>query len=191
MVLGRNSGGYSSPIIYSSASKAIVPPTDPGYVAFTATGITPQFWPRDATGAVTTAALDAVLVAAGMPPTGLTAPTNAQLNSYANAKVVSLLSGEKTYPISGVGSIVCAELPAAADLLSINAWGLANPSATQQWTDDAYNVFTLTGAQAVTLSNTALAYGQSVYAVLATAAIQIASGAITTEAQIDALTWPT
>jgi hypothetical protein len=64
--------GYSSPILYSSISGALVPLTDAGYTAWLAAGNAPTPWPRELSGAVTTNALDAVLTAAGVSPTGLT-----------------------------------------------------------------------------------------------------------------------
>jgi hypothetical protein len=66
--------GQSSAIIYSSASHAVVQPTDAGYVSFLANVGPATPWPQDATGAVTVAALDAVLVNASIPqpPTGIT-----------------------------------------------------------------------------------------------------------------------
>jgi hypothetical protein len=75
--------GQSSVIIYSSAAGAVVPPTNAAYEAFLAGGNAATPWPRDATGAVTTAALDAVLTAAfpPQPPTGLTTPTQASLQA--------------------------------------------------------------------------------------------------------------
>ncbi len=194
--------GYQSLIVFGSARNAIVanPDTDPDYQAWIALGNTAWPWPKDETGALTTAALDSILAAYGLPPTSLTAPTAAQLNRYANSKVVALLSAERLYSgpavagvtmPAGVTGITCAEGLAAADLLAINAWGVAAPTATQEWTDDLYEVFTLTGAQAVTFSDATLAYGQSVYATLASAALAIKAGTITTTAQIDALSWPT
>ena len=178
--------------IYSSSSGGVVDPTDSSYNGWRNSG-------RAATPIATSVLLDAELQRIGLPPTGLSTPSPAILKSHANAKVVSLLSAARIYSGSavsgitmpeGVTVILCAEIPSAPDLLAINAWGNANSTSTQRWTDDAYNVFTMTGAQAVTFSNAALAYGQSVYDMLATAVIDIGNGSITTMAQIDALSWP-
>jgi hypothetical protein len=180
--------------VYGSARRGLVaaPTTDVAYLAWSAINGPGSIAPNSA-------ALDAVLATAGLPASGLTPPTALQLNQYANGKVLGLLVAERLYSgasvagvtmPSGVTGITCAEGPAAANLLSINAWGQAAPAATQQWTDDLYAVFTLTGAQAVTFSDAALAYGQSLYAMLATAALAIKAGTITTTAQIDALAWP-
>jgi hypothetical protein len=73
--------GQSTPVIYSSASGALVQSSNAAYVAFLAEGNVATPWPKDATGAVTIDALDAVLVAAGLPPTGLMPPTQAQLQA--------------------------------------------------------------------------------------------------------------
>lgn len=66
--------GQSSVIIYSSAANAVV----------TSTGGAPATaWPSDATGEVTVAALDEVLISAipPQPPTGLIAPSLASLQA--------------------------------------------------------------------------------------------------------------
>ena len=73
--------GYTSPILYGSARGGLVPvpATDAAYQAWLAQGFAPWPWPKDATGTETTAQLDFALAANGLPPTGLTAPTQAQL----------------------------------------------------------------------------------------------------------------
>lgn len=55
-------------LIYSSKSAAVVAsiPSD-----WTNLGRLPTPWPKDATGVPTVAALDAVLTAAGLPPSGI------------------------------------------------------------------------------------------------------------------------
>lgn len=178
--------------IYSSASGTVVPSTDATYVSWVAQGNTATFMP-------TSSSLDARLADFGLPASGLAAPTPGQLNAYANAKVLGLLAAERLYggPAvagvtmpAGVAGITCAAAAAWSSLLTINAWGLANPTATQSWTDDLYEVFTLTGAQAVTFSNVALAYGQAVYGVLASTVTAIKAGTITTTAQVDGEAWP-
>ncbi|MBB4199048.1 hypothetical protein CCR94_16265 [Rhodoblastus sphagnicola] len=74
--------GETSPVIYSSAKGALVAATDANYLAFVAArgGVAPA-WPVDETGAATFAALDAVLIAAGLPATGLAAPTLPQMRA--------------------------------------------------------------------------------------------------------------
>jgi hypothetical protein len=62
--------GRSAPIIYSATQGKVVAATDAAYEAWAATNA-PTPWPKDATGVVTAAALDEVLVAAGLPATGL------------------------------------------------------------------------------------------------------------------------
>jgi hypothetical protein len=178
--------GQSGVIIYSSASGGIVSDIPAG------SGST--IWPKDETGAVTTAALDAVLVAAGLPPTGLTPPTQAQLLSAANAKLTTLMAVARTYALGGSPAVSVksdAMQGTGSDLAGINAWGAANPTATTTWVDDFGVSTMITGAQGVTLAAAVIAYGQSVYDVLGTASSGIAAGTITTVAQINALAWPT
>jgi hypothetical protein len=139
--------------------------------------------------------VDGVLVAPSSPspPT----PTQAQLNAAAFSQVQTLLSNSRVYAVAGVtmpagvSGISCDALASSADVQAINTWGSANPTSTQQWTDNAFNVFTLTGTQAVTFSDEVLAYGQSVYAELATVVTAIASGSITTLARVTSAAWPT
>jgi hypothetical protein len=76
--------GRTSPIVYSSAEAKVIAADDAAYKAWSETPAanvaTP--WPKDETGAVTAAALDEVLTAAGLPVTGLrpiTPPTIEQL----------------------------------------------------------------------------------------------------------------
>jgi hypothetical protein len=57
--------------VFSSASQSIVPTTDPAYIAWLAEGGLPTNWPKDASGAQTTEALDEVLAPYGLS-TGLT-----------------------------------------------------------------------------------------------------------------------
>lgn len=183
-----------TPGIYGSARGGLVtaPTTDAAYLAWRAGGsIAPTTWPQDESGAVTVAALDAVLIAAGLPPTGLASTTKAQLQAAAWAKSQNLLSTSRNYTVVGVvGSISCDALSSSANLQGINIWGLANPTGAQAWTDNAYSVFTLTGTEAVAFANAVLAYGQSVYAELATVVTGINSGSITTLAQIASAGWP-
>ena len=73
--------GYPAGTVYGSARGGLVstPVTDTAYQAWLAEGYKAWPWPSDETGAETTAALDYGLTTNGLPPTGLTAPTQAQL----------------------------------------------------------------------------------------------------------------
>jgi hypothetical protein len=184
--------GQSGPVVYSSAAQVLIADTNSAYVAFKASGGVATPWPCDASGAVTTGALDDVRGAAGLPATGLTPPSAAQLIAYANAKTQSLMAASRTYSVgNGVSVKADATTATGADLISLMTWGNLNPTATQSWVDDFGAVTTLTGAEAVTLAFAVLAYGQSVYTVLGSACSNVKSGSITTTAQIDALAWPT
>jgi len=125
-------------------------------------------------------------------PAPLPAPTKAQLQAAAWAQSQALLMTSRLYAVAGVtGSISCDALSSSANLQGINIWGMSAPTATQAWTDNAYNVFTLTGAEAVAFADAVLAYGQSVYATLAAVVTSINSGSTTTLAQISSAAWPT
>lgn len=69
--------GQSETVIYSSAKGGLVPETDADYCAFIAVGGSPTPWPKDVSGVATPAALDDVLIAAGLPGAGLAAPKGA------------------------------------------------------------------------------------------------------------------
>src|SRR6185437_4335776 len=95
-------------------------------------------------------------------------PTVPQLRAYANAKADALRAVARTYALTG-GLNVLSDATSATgtDLIGLMTWGQANPTATTNWVDDNGGVVTLTGAQCVALAQDVLAYGQSVFAVLA------------------------
>ena len=126
--------GQSAPILFGSARGGIVaaPSTDAAYAAWRALGYVAWPWPNDATGAKTTAALDAVLESYGLPPTGLTQPTLAQLQAALNAAldatadaITIALTPTRTHQVgfSNIAAIVTANGNAApstgADATSI------------------------------------------------------------------------
>jgi hypothetical protein len=121
-------------------------------------------------------------------------PTQAQLLGAASSMLASLMAIARTYALGGspAVSVKCDGMQGTgSDLAGLNAWGAANPTATTTWVDDFGVPTTITGAQGVTLALAVVAYGQSVYDVLGTAAMGIAAGTITTVAQVNALAWPT
>jgi hypothetical protein len=119
------------------------------------------------------------------------AVTSAQLRAVANAKVDALFAVPRSYALSGGVSVLCdATTQTGVNLNGLMIWGQANPTATTNWVDDNGAVTTLTGAQCVALALAALAYAQSVYAVLASAMNGITAGSITTTSEINALSWP-
>lgn len=118
-------------------------------------------------------------------------PTQGQLQAYANSKLSSMFAVARTYDLGGVSLKCDTTTSTGANLAALNAWGAAAPTATTQWVDDFGVVTQITGAQAVELAAMVIAYGQSVYAILASAMTGIAAGTIATTAQIDALAWPT
>ncbi|MGO9430400.1 hypothetical protein [Rhodoblastus sp.] len=189
-----------APGIYGSARGALVsaPASDVAYQAWLTSHFQPTPWPKDATGAVTTAALDAVLIAAGLAPTGLTAPTAAALKAYAWSKAQALFAAERAYPMTGMTSaagataIQCAVASSQPNLNSLAFWAAGVPDSSPEiWTDDAYQVWTLTQVEALAFTAAVIGYGKSVYAILGVAADGINGGSITTMTAIDMLGWPT
>lgn len=126
-------------------------------------------------------------ISAYVPPVA----TEPQLRGYANAKANGLRAVTRTYTLSGDLTVLCdATAQTGVDLNGLLVWGQANTGATTNWVDNNGGVVTLTGAQCVALAEAVLAYGQSVFAVLAAAMNGISNITITTTAEIDALAWP-
>lgn len=177
-------------VIYSSAKVATVTSIDPTYVAWEAGGA------NRPTPLPDTATLDLELAHAGLPLSGLNPATKPQLLAYASAKLNALLVASRAYPLAAAGGGAAvtvnsdASTSTGADLLSLNVWGAANPTLTQPWVDNAFNVTVLTGAQLSALGLAVQAYGASAYSVLAGASTGVTGGTVTTTAQIDALAWP-
>lgn len=188
--------GQTAPIIYSAPAGAVVSTSDEAYVAALTAGNVALPWPNDAAGATTTAALDAILAFYGLPTTGLTPPSGAQLLAYANGKVNAALAVSRPYDLAAAGGGGAATVRSdcstatGANLLALNVWAASNPMATQPWVDDFGVVTVLTGAQFQELGLSVQTYGASVWGVLAAAAQAIASGTITMTSAIDALAWP-
>lgn len=174
--------------IYGSARHGLVsaPTTDAAYLAFNAAN-------GPGSIAADTAYLDATLQSAGLPPSGLTPPTQAQLLTYANGKVQSLLGTARPYTVAGLSGPVVDDLgPVTA--LTMNTAFVMQSALTYpyKWSDDNYTIWSMTQDQLIAFLEAAFAYGDSVWALAnGTAFSGINAGSITTTAQIDALSWPT
>jgi hypothetical protein len=178
--------------IYGSARNGLVTLPDATYAAWlTHNPGGATLWPNDPSGAASDTVLAQILIDAGLPPPPFTL-TAAQLIAYANATLDRLRSVARVYTL-GVGvTVKCdATQGTGTDLISLLNWGTAAPSATDQWVDNFGMVTVITGAQAVTLANSVLSYGKSLFATLAQACSGVGTGTITLASQIDALSWPT
>lgn len=170
-------------VIYSSAAEAVI--AEPS-VAYDAWKVANTASPMD-----TWANLDTILANYNLGPTGMVPPTQAQLLAAAYAKVAALMSVARTYALPGSVSVKCdGTTQTGADLAGLNAWGATAPTATTTWVDDFGVPSTITGAQGIALAAAVILYGQSVYDVLGTVASSIASGSITTLAQVQSAAWP-
>jgi hypothetical protein len=116
--------------------------------------------------------------------------TIVQLQVEANAKANSLLGNMRSY--SALGATIKSDAIAStiANLIALQQWGAANPTATTNWVANDFSVTQISGAQIVAIAPLVGAYAQSVYAALAAILGQIAGGTITTIAQVDSYGWP-
>lgn len=184
--------GYSSPIIYSSAAGALITEPNTTYDAWKVGNVATP-WPKDATDAVTTAALDAVLTTAGLATTGLTALTQAQLLAYAENKIATLLATPRPYTVAGLSGPVVDDCGIPTGLDMDTTWArLATLTYPFEWSDDNYAVWSMTQVQLTAFLTAAFAYASSVWAFAnGTAFPGITGATITTTAQVNALAWPT
>ena len=178
-------------ILYGSARCGLVaePATDTAYQAWLEQGFAAWPWPKDESGKVTAAALDGILEAYGLPPTGLVLPTLAQLQTYAGAKAAALLATMRAYTASGVTIKSDASAATLADWLALLQWASDHPSGSTQWVANDFSVTTATAAQIGAIGLLVGPYAQTIYDELATVLGEIASTTITTTAQIDAFGW--
>lgn len=180
---------YVSGAVYADAAKQSIACT------VTIAGRSGQFPYVAAAGDPTSAALFADLAAGkygGVAAYAAPAPSILALRLHANARLATLLTTTRSYALaSGPTVLSDASTATGVNLQGLTTWGTANGASTTQWVDNNGGVVTLTGAQCVALAEAVLAYGQSVYAVLATAMNGIANQTIATTAAIDALSWPT
>jgi len=178
--------------VYSSARQGIVSLSDATWTAREGLAQwTP--WPMDDVGEQTAEALDAVLIAAGLPPTGLATPTLLQLVAYAQNKAQAIEAGGISVNIALSGpaqNVECATDPVSVGrLTAAYAFAQANPSETV-----TYPFVTgpemLNAAQVTTIFNAVMGFYQATTNELSAAVSAINATTITSFAQIDALPWP-
>ena len=112
------------------------------------------------------------------------------LVQYAQAAQGRQLAAGFSFAVPGasppVSLAVAADAQSLAFINGLALWASANPSGTTPWVDNAGTVTPLSAAEASALAAAAMAFVQASFAALASVAAGIASGAITTTAQIDA-----
>jgi hypothetical protein len=171
--------------IYGSARAGLVsnPTTDAAYLAFEAINGPGSI----AAGAL---ALDAVLIAAGLPASGLTAPTRAQLLAYANAKQWALATGGYTITVNAVPLIFPSDV-VSMGLITGKAARLAqpNPPASFDWQTPT-GFITIAASDFVVVATEIADFVQATFDALAAVFAAIEAGTITTTAEIDAASWP-
>lgn len=118
-------------------------------------------------------------------------PTKDQLNEYTANVAGSHLGTSRNYS-NPAGSISCAVGLEQGSLNQAHLWATtAEENDVYQWTDDNFQTFTLTPEQATQLWSDTTKYQRDVNAVQSQTTNGVASGAITSYAQIDSAPWPT
>lgn len=170
--------------IYSSAKCEAISSTDADYEAWVAAGGT-------ATMLQDAATLDDVLKRIGLAVSGLSVVTKSELIAYASDKATTLLATARSYDCGGASVKADATASTISDLETLAAWGATNSSASKNWVvDDSGTMMAVTGAQFVALAPLVGAYRLEIYSdELSAVLAEIASGAITTLAEIDAFSW--
>lgn len=171
--------------IYGSARAALVstPTTDAAYLAFEAIN-------GPGSIAADTASLDEVLVAAGLPASGLTAPTKPQLLAYANAKQWALATGGYTITVNSAPLVFPSDV-VSMGLITGKAARLAqpNPPASFDWQTPTGFV-TIAAADFIAVATQIADFVQSTFNALAAVFAAIEAGTTTTTAEVDAAAWP-
>ena len=159
--------------VFASARVAVVDDTDAGFAAWRADGNEATPWPRDGAGEQTVVALQQVLT-----PHGLFA----DLRAYAEMKRWE----------AEVGGIVVAGVPISTDdrskqmLMGARIAAQANPAFSTPWVAADGVVATLGAVEVIAVSDAVLAHVQGCFETFALVVDDIAMGAITTTAAIDA-----
>ena len=112
------------------------------------------------------------------------------LAGYADRRLAALAEVPRSYTVAGATVLCDATQGTVSDLLALEKWGAANPTATVPWIANDGSVTPLTGAQVVALGNAVGPHRLGLYNTCADVHVQIANGTITTTAQIDAAAWP-
>ncbi len=175
--------------VYGSARGSLVadPVTDEALRAWTHDGSrNPTSWPKDESGIQTTAALDAVLAAFGLPLTGLTPLTKNDLVTYANAHQWSLAIGG--YTIEGR---LWATDVVSHGLITGKSVRLLQPGAPSsiRW-QTSMGFETIQTADFLAAAVEIADFVQATFDALNLIVNAIEDGAITTYAEIDKASWP-
>jgi len=186
---------WSGPLgVFSSAKNALVSDGDAAYAAWVAAGGVATVWPRDEAGAQTTAALDEVLLAAGLPASGLTPAASGELLAYADAKLSAYWTGAISVNVGTEAAPVRVTVDASSKGQTFVSGLLADISlgaSTETWYQDGGSL-QLTADQVRAIGLALKAYVDAAMTVWQQAerGIGASPATITTAAEIDALAWP-
>lgn len=180
--------------IFSSSARALVEASNAAYEAWCKAGNVATPWPKDASGAQTSAALDAVLSPYNLS-TGLTPLTTAQLLAYGDQTLQNFLGlgisvnlGTSAAPVT---VLVDGTQQTIANLALAVLWSQANPKGTKSWVDNTNTTNVLNAAQIQAMATAVGNWTDNCWAAYGALAKQIINASITTYAQIDAYAWPT
>ncbi len=126
-------------------------------------------------------------------PPAAPAPAPAALRAYAAAKAAAALGTMRRYgPVSPGGFVLEADATSEtlADLQLLTDDAATAPADPVSWLANDDTVTATTAGQIAALAPLVGAYRKTVFATRGAAVTGVASGAITTTAQIDALAWP-
>ena len=169
--------------IYSSESASVIDSTDINYSKWKSAG-------NAATPIPSSNDLDQILQKYGLPVTGLTPPTTAQLIGYTNTKTNTIISTVKNYGTSP--KILKADRSSSTltDLIAIQQDAVTNPTDPVIWLANDNTVTNFIASEIATLAPMVAADRKAIFSIAASAVTAINATTITTYAEIDALTWP-
>lgn len=183
--------------LYASGRAAIVATSDAAYTAWAgARGHGASAWPSELAGGQTAAALQSELMRWGLslPASLLPPPSVSELVAYAEARQAALMAGGFAFDVAASGQpaeVVQADtdLSGRLNLAGLVSLAQINASFTSIWVQ-AGGGLTLTASEIIALGVAVGTFVEQTYQALATVLANIASGVITTTAQIDAAAWP-
>lgn len=159
--------------VYSSAAQSTVASNDAAFGEWKGAGNRPTLWPSDAAGNQTNDALQAVL------------------NDYGLFVDLVAYAADRRWR-KEIGGITVSGVPVATDdrskqmIMGARIAADKDANFSTPWVGADGNVYTLTGAQVIGISDAVLTHVATCFATFASVKQQVAAGTITTRDQVDA-----